>query len=105
MVGGDVVAGDLFAGLDVAKRHEQEMSTSGAHVAVWLARVIHIVKPVAPSASIDTPFAIDGAHTVMLSSPDSSRGFAVSDALARVFRNLFSASKKPARKAASTSDV
>ena len=55
MKGGDIVERDLFAGMNVAERHEEDVAVSDPHVAVGGAGVVDVVRAVAAPAAVQTP--------------------------------------------------
>ena len=55
MKGGDVIERDLFAGMDVAEGHEEDVAVSDSHVAVRGAGVVDVVRAVAAPAAVQTP--------------------------------------------------
>src|SRR2546423_7862416 len=56
----DVVAGYLFAGVYVAKCHEEDVAARDPHVAVWAAGVVHVVCAVAAARAVAGPVVAGG---------------------------------------------
>ena len=96
-----VIDRDLFARTDVAECKEQHVAVDRAHKGVGRARVVDIVRAIAPTAAIKAPLAIDVADA-QLRAVCPPFGFAIRNSLAGVFGNLAPALKSNRGKAATT---
>lgn len=85
-----VVDRDLFAGLNVSQREEENVIADDLHEGVGHAGVIDVVRAVAAATSVQTPAIIDLADAQHLSMR-SSACFGVGDLLAGVFGDLVAA--------------
>src|SRR5947209_15940331 len=90
VVRGDVVAGDLFAGVYVAQGHEEDVAARDPHVAVGAAGVVHVVCAVAAARAVEMPVVVDGADAVLASGLHAARDLAARDEFARVLGYLLS---------------
>lgn len=96
-----VVDRDLFAGLDVSQREEQNVVANDLHERVWDARVIDVVRAVSAAASVETEATVDFTDAQHLSMRTTAR-FGVCDLLAGVFRDLASTFERYGGEAAFT---
>ena len=84
-----IIDRDLFAGLDVTQRDEENVIIKDLHERVGRARVVDVMSAVAAATSIETP------ATIHLADPQhlpvrASTSFSVADQLAGVLRDLVS---------------
>ena len=98
-----IIDRDLFAGLDVTQRDEENVIIKDLHERVGRARVVDVMSAVAAATSIETPATIHLADPQHLPVRASTR-FAVADLLARVLRDLVSSFKGNGGEAASAVD-
>lgn len=106
MVCGDVVEGNLFAGSNVRQSEKQNVPVENSDVAVWLARVINVVRAVTTNAAIKAPPQINGtnAQDSVFSSSYSAYHFTSRYLLASVLSDFTSSWKGDRRKTAFAAD-
>lgn len=98
MQGHSVINSNFFAGTYVAQGVELYVPVQDLHKAVWLARMIDVVRAVAPATPVQTPFPIyrtDPQQTATRSAFRFSRRYS----LAGVVGYLFTARERSCRKA------
>ena len=94
-----VIYRDLFAGLNVSQREEQDVIADDLHECVWDARVVDVMRAVTSAASIEAPATVDFAdaqHFAMR----TTACFAVGNLLAGVLGNLVSSFEREGGEAA-----
>ncbi len=94
MVGGNVVHCDLFAGMDVAQGHKENVTVRNSHVGVGPTAVIDKMCAVAAARAIEICARVDVADAVHFPALHPPRGLARTDALARVLGDLARLRKK-----------
>lgn len=74
-----VIDRNFFACLNVAEREEEYVAVQDLHIGIRLARVVDVVRAIAPATAVPAPTMIDGAdaqHPAILPAP---RGFGIRD--------------------------
>lgn len=94
-----VVDRDLFPGLNVSQREEEDVIANDLHERVRHTRVVDVMRAITAAAAVKTPPTVDFTNAEHLSMRSSTR-FGVRDLLPGVLRNLATFLKSDGGKAA-----
>ncbi len=98
-----IVDGYFITWTNIAQREEHYVSIDRPHISIRFARMIDVMRTVAPAAAIDTPDTVD-ITDAQLCPMGAALSFAIRNALASVFGDLASPRKMNGGKAASAVD-
>ena len=100
-----VVDRNLFAGMNVAQREEQNVSVERPHVSIWLAAVVDVMRAVAAATAVYAKAPIDVADAQVSPLARALSCLEIIDSLAGIFRDLPSALEGKRGKAALAVDL
>ena len=83
-----VIDGDLFSGLNVAQREEQNVPVEDPQVSVRIAGVVDVVSAVAAATSVQAPAAVNITDAKKASLECAFLRFQIRNSLAGIFSNL-----------------
>ena len=94
-----IIDRDFFARIDISQSEEHYVAIDRAHVGVWLAGMIDVMRAVAAATTVDAPGAVNITDP-QLGAMGAALSFKIRNALARVFGDLAPVRKIDCRKAA-----